>query len=179
MSRKLIVSGSFLSVVVLVAATMALAQQKQNRFTLKVPNGLSFSEIRGYENWADVAVSQTENGIKAITANPAMIKAYREGVPDNGKKFPDGVKIVKIEWSSEKNTESPYFVMVPDKLKSVSFIVKDTKRFPDTNGWAYAQFAYDPASDTFKPNVTGAKCGYECHTVVAAKDYIFTAYPKR
>jgi hypothetical protein len=24
-----------------------------------------------------------------------------------------------------------------------------------------------------------AKCGYECHTRVAAKDYIFTAYPKR
>jgi hypothetical protein len=177
MSRKLIVFGSLLGVALLVA-TVGLAQQKQNRFTLKVPNGLSFSEIRGYENWVDVAVSHTEDGIKVITANPEMIKAYRAGVPDNGKKFPDGVKIVKIEWS-QKKYDSPYFVVVPDKLKSVSFIVKDTKRFPNTNGWAYAQFAYDPASDTFKPNVTGAKCGYECHTVVAAKDYIFTAYPKR
>ena len=36
---------------------------------------------------------------------------------------------------------SPYFVMVPDTLKSVSFIEKDIKRFPDTHGWAYAQFA--------------------------------------
>ena len=25
----------------------------------------------------------------------------------------------------------------------------------------------------------GAKCGAACHTIVAAKDYIFTAYPKR
>jgi hypothetical protein len=70
-------------------------------------------------------------------------------------------------------------VNVPDTLKSVSFIEKDTKRFPNTHGWAYAQFAYDPASDTFKPSVTGAECGYECHTRVAAKDYIYTAYPKR
>jgi Cytochrome P460 len=69
--------------------------------------------------------------------------------------------------------------MVPDALKSVSFIEKDTKRFPDTNGWAYAQFLYDAASDTFTPNGNDAKCGYACHATVAAKDYIFTAYPKR
>ena len=69
--------------------------------------------------------------------------------------------------------------MVPDILKTLSFIEKDTKRFPDTNGWAYAQFAYDAASDTFKPNGNDAKCGYACHTIVAAKDFIFTAYPKR
>lgn len=65
--------------------------------------------------------------------------------------------------------------MVPDTLKSVSFIEKDTKRFPDTSGWAYAQFLYDTASDTFAPMGNDAKCGYACHTTVAAKDYIFTA----
>jgi hypothetical protein len=62
---------------------------------------------------------------------------------------------------------------------SVSFIVKDSTRFPDTSGWAYAQFNYDAASDTFKPSGNDAKCGYACHTAVKAKDYIFTAYPPR
>jgi len=114
-----------------------------------------------------------------IVANPAMINAYRGGIPGNGKHFPDGSKIAKIEWTSKKNPESPYFVMVPDTLKSVSFIEKDTKRFPDTNGWAYAQFLYDAGSDTFTPNGSDAKCGHACHSAVAAKDYIFTAYPKR
>jgi hypothetical protein len=160
-----------------VLGSMAFAQQ--DRFTLKVPNGLAFSEFRGYETWQDVAVSQTETSLKVIAANDAMINAYRQGIPDNHKLFPDGSKIVKIEWLSKKNTESPYFVVVPDTLKSVSFIEKDTKRFPDTNGWAYAQFLYDAASDTFKPNGDDAKCGYACHTTVAAKDYIFTTYPKR
>ena len=135
--------------------------------------------VRGYENWQDVAVSQTENGIKVIVANPVMINAYRGGIPANGKRFPDGSKVAKIEWTSKKSTESPYFVMVPDTLKSVSFIEKDTKRFPDTHGWAYAQFLYDAASDTLSPHGNDAKCGYECHSTVAAKDYIFTAYPKR
>ena len=35
------------------------------------------------------------------------------------------------------------------------------------------------ASDTFTPEGNDAKCGYACHTTVAAQDYIFTAYPKR
>jgi hypothetical protein len=168
-----------LIIVVLLVVLGSMALAAQDRFTLKVPNGLAFSEFRGYETWQDVAVSQTENGLKVIAANNAMINAYRQGVPGNGKPFPESSKIVKIEWSSKKNPESPYFVMVPDTLKSVSFIEKDTKRFPDTNGWAYAQFIYDAASDTFKPNGSDAKCGHACHTAVAAKDYIFTAYPQR
>ena len=52
-------------------------------------------------------------------------------------------------------------------------------RFPDTNGWAYAQFVYHAASDTFTPHGSDAKCGHACHSAVASKDYIFTAYPKR
>ena len=69
--------------------------------------------------------------------------------------------------------------MVPDTLKSVSFIERDSKRFADTGGWGYAQFQYNAASDTFTPFGSGAGCGYACHTAVKAKDYIFTAYPRR
>jgi Cytochrome P460 len=171
------------SVIVIVAISAAvlgsMALAAQDKYTLKVPNGLAFSEFRGYENWQDVAVSQTENGIKVIVANPAMIDAYRDGIPGNGKPFPDGSKVAKIEWTSKRNPESPYFVMVPDTLKSVSFIEKDTNRFSDTSGWAYAQFIYDAASDAFTPNGIDSKCGYACHATVAATDYIFTAYPKR
>jgi hypothetical protein len=170
---------AILIIALLLAVLGSMALAAQDRFTVTVPNGLAFSEFRGYETWQDVAVSQTENGLKVIAANDAMINAYRQGVPGNGKPFPEGSKIVKIEWSSKKSSESPYFVMVPDTLKSVSFIEKDTTKFPDTNGWAYAQFLYDAASDTFTPHGNDAKCGYACHTTVAAKDYIFTAYPQR
>jgi len=156
---------------------MALAAQDRN--TLKVPNGPAFSEFKGYENWQNVAVSQTEKGLKIIAANSAMIDAYRNGIPGNGKSFPEGAKIVKIEWTSKKNTESPYFVMVPDTLKSLSFIEKDSKRFKDSGGWGYAQFQNDAASDTLTPFGIDAACGYACHTAVKAKDYIFTAYPRR
>jgi hypothetical protein len=172
-------------VVASLAAAGGIALAAQDRSTLKVPNGLAFSEFKGYENWQYVAVSQTETSVKVIAANPVMIKAYRSGIPDNGKKFPEGSKIVKIEWLAKKSTESPYAVMVPDTLKTLAFIEKDSKRFPDTHGWAYAVFLNDPATDTLTPdgrppqNGTGATCGYSCHSAVAAKDYIFTAYPRR
>ena len=166
-------------IVILLGFLGSIALAAQDKYTLQVPNGLAFSDFRGYENWEDVAVSLTENGIKVIVANPAMIDAYRDGIPSNGKRFPEGSKVAKIEWTFKRNTVSPYFVNVPDTLKSVSFIEKDVRRFPNTHGWAYAQFTYEPATDTFAPNVEGAECGYACHTTVAAKDYIFTTYPKR
>jgi len=164
-------------IVFAVLGSVALATQ--DRFTLKVPNGPAFSDFKGYENWENVAVSQTEMGLKIIAANPAMINAYRSGIPGNGKNFPEGSKIVKIEWTSKKNAESPYFVMVPDTLKSLSFMEKDTKRFKDSGGWGWAQFQNDAASDTLTPFGTDAACGYACHTAVKAKDYTFTAYPRR
>src|SRR5208283_5046211 len=155
MTSKSIPAIVIIVVLLAVPGSLSLAQ---DRYTLKVPDGLAFSEFRGYDTWQDVAVSVTEGSVKAILGNPAMINAYKGGIPGNGKPFPDGVKIVKIEWIKKKNTVSPYFVEIPDTLKTVSFIVKDSKRFPNTHGWAYAQFAYDPASDTFKPSVTGTAC---------------------
>ena len=170
------------SMIVIIAALLAvfgsMAIAAQDRYTLKLGK-LSFADFKGYENWKDVAVSQTETLFKVIVANDVMMAAYRQGLPADGKFFPEGSKIVKIEWSFKKNPESPYFVQVPDTLKAIDVIEKDTKRFPDTHGWAYGDFNYDAASDTFTPQGTDSKCGFACHTAVAAKDYIFTAYPKR
>jgi hypothetical protein len=156
---------------------------EQNRYALTAPDGISFSEFRGYDQWQDVAVSATDTGIKAILGNPTMIRAYKEGIPGNGRPFPDGSIIVKIEWNKAKNSVSPYPVDVPTTLKSVSFIEKNSKRFPDASVWGYAQFLYDASSRTFKPygndNSFAKNVCYKCHTRVEARDYIFTNYPLR
>jgi hypothetical protein len=179
--------GVFLSVLA------ALAVAAQDRYTLKVPNGLAFSEFRGYEDWQVVAPSQTDaqNVMRVILANPVMMKAYREGIPSNGKPCPDGSKIAKIEWKPKKLTDAPFSATTPDTvpgdLTEVEFIEKNAKRFADSNGWGYADFKYDAASDTFRPATMAdkppqgndAKCGAACHKLAAAKDYIFTTYPKR
>jgi hypothetical protein len=168
-------------IAVVLAVLGGRAISGQDKYTVQVPDGLAFSEFRGYEDWKVVAISHAEdlNLIAVILANPVMIDAYQAGIPGNGKPFPDGSKIAKIHWNPKKSAEAPAPTLVPDTLHDVDFIEKDSKRFPDTGGWGYAQFNYDTASDTFTPEGTGAQCGYACHTIVAAKDYIFTAYPKR
>jgi len=186
-TRAMVSVGAFLSVL------LALALAAQDKYTVKVPGGLAFSEFRGYEDWQMVGPSQTEaqNVIRVILANPVMIQAYRDGVPGNGKPFPDGSKIAKIEWTPRKITDAPFSASTPDTvpgtLKEVELIEKDSKRFPDGHGWGYAVFDYNAASDSFTPGTLAgkppqgndAKCGAACHNLAAAKDYIFTGYPKR
>lgn len=158
----------------------AIAWSAQDKYSLQLPNGLPFSEFKGYEGWQVVSVSQTPELLKVEVANPTMIEAYRAGIPGNGKTFPDGSKIAKIEWRPKKMAEAPFAVNVPDTLQDVFLIEKDSKRFPETKGWAYAVFDYQPASNTFTPDATGTvNCGFACHTIVKDRDYIFHSYQKR
>ena len=174
-------------------ATVALAvlggaaNSAQDKYSLKVPGGLAFSEFRGYEDWAVVAVHQTEDLLKVVVANPVTMDAYRVGVPANGKPYPDGSKMAKIEWKPKKSPTAPYDIRVPGTVYDVDFMVKDSKRFADSGGWGYAVFKYDAASDMFTPATqthqppqgNDAKCGVACHTIVKARDYVFTEYAKR
>jgi hypothetical protein len=151
----------------------------QDNYTLQVPNGLAFSEFKDYETWQVVSVSLSGDLVAVILVNPVMIDAYKAGVPGNGKPFPDGSKMAKIHWNAKKSAEAPSPTMVPDTLHDVDFMVRDSKRFADSGNWGYGEFDYDAVSDTFKPLGTGSNCGYACHTIVKAKDYVFTAFPKR
>ena len=158
----------------------------QDKYTVKVPGGLAFSEFRGYERWQAISMSRNEKAVAVILGNPAMIDAYRAGIPANGKPVPDGAKMAKIHWAPEQNEFFPD-ATVPGRLLNVDFMVKDSKRFADSGGWGYAVFDYDAASDTFKPGTSAgtppqgndAKCGYACHTRAKAKDYVFTEYGRR
>ena len=173
-------------VVVLVCVLVGLVLAGQDKYTLKVPGGLAFSEFRGYEGWQLVSISQDGPLVAAVLANPAMIKAYTDGAPGNGKSFPDGAKMAKVHWNPKK-METWEAATVPGTQHDVDFMVKDSKRFADSGGWGYAVFEYDSASATFKPGTTAstppqgndAKCGFACHTVVKARDYVFTDYGKR
>ena len=102
----------FLSASALVVGVV-LTAQSQDRFTLKAANGIAFSEFRGYDAWQLVATSQPDDSsgcgtskvgcMKAILGNPTMIKAYRAGIPANGKAVPDGAALAKIEWLKDRD----------------------------------------------------------------------------
>jgi cytochrome P460 len=157
-----------------------------DKYKLKVPGGLAFSEFKGYEGWQALSTSRNEKAVALILGNPVMIEAFRSGIPGNGKPFPDGAKMAKIHWNPAKNQFFPD-TTVPGTLHDVDFMVKDSKKYADSGGWGYAAFEYDGASDSYSPATEAAqppqahdaKCGAACHTLVKAKDYVFTEYKKR
>jgi hypothetical protein len=166
--------------VLAVLAATVYAHDGQDKYSLKSPSGIAFSDFRGYEDWSVVSSARTDEVLKVIVANPIMINAYKTGVPGNGRPFPEGSMIAKLQWKPKKSTEAPFVVDVPDVFKQAFVMEKDSKRFPNSGGWGYAVFNYEAASDKFAadPN-SPSGCGYACHTPVKAKDYIFHPYQKR
>ena len=171
---------------VLGGRAMSAQDTGQAKYSVRVPNGLAFSEFKGYEAWQTVSVSRNDKLMAVILANPVMINAYRSGIPGNGKPFPDGSKMAKIHWNPKMNQAFPG-TTVPASLHDVDFMAKDSKRFADSGGWGWAVFNYDAASDKFMPGTLAddppqgndAKCGFACHTIVKTRDYVFTEYGTR
>jgi hypothetical protein len=159
---------------------VATAVYAQDKYLLKSPSGIAFSDFRGYEDWAVVSSARTDEVLKVIVANPTMITAYKAGVPGNGQPFRDGSMIVKLQWKPKKSTEAPFVVDVPDVFAQAFVMEKDSKRFPKSGGWGYAVFNYEAASDKFTADPKSlSDCGHACHVAVKAKDYIFHPYEKR
>ena len=177
--KRMLTIGLVAALPVAIGATV-YAQDKFDKYSLKSPSGIAFSDFRGYEDWAVVSSARTDEVLKVILANPTMIKAYKAGAPGNGKPFPEGSKIAKLQWSFKKSTEAPFVVDVPDAPTQAFLMEKDSKRFPDTGGWGYALFNHDVA--TGKMTADGeakADCGQVCHLAVKSKDYIFHPYQTR
>ena len=173
-------------VTALVGTLSGQALSAQDKYSLKVPGGLAFSEFRGDEGWHVVSISQDGPLMAAILANPVMIGAYRAGIPANGKPFPDGSKMAKVHWTPTKMSTFPA-ATVPGEQHDVDFMVKDSKRFADSGGWGWAVFEYEASSGKFRPGTVAdkppqqndAKCGFACHTIVKSRDFVFTDYAQR
>src|SRR5690348_7657351 len=74
--------------VIFAVVLAGVAISAQDKYTVKVPGGLAFSEFRGYEGWQAISISRNERVVAMILGNPAMIDAYSAGIPGNGKPVP-------------------------------------------------------------------------------------------
>ena len=184
-AKNILISLGVTASLAILATGVAISAQE--KYTLKVPGGLAFSEFKGYEGWQLISVSHNGPLLAAILGNPTMIEAYKAGIPANGKPFPDGSKMAKVHWNPKTNNAQPGQPLQPATQHDVDFMVKDSKRFADSGGWGWAAFEYDVASASFKPadstanppQGNDAKCGFACHQIVKKEDYVFTEYAPR
>ena len=177
---KLTIAIATAALATLVATTDYAQVQDKDKYSLKSPSGIAFSDFKGYEDWSVISSAHTDERLKVIVGNPTMIKAFKAGIPGNGQPFPDGSMVVKLQWTPKKSTEAPFVVDVPDVFKEAFVMEKDSKRVPKSGGWGYAVFNYEAASDQFTADPKSlSDGGNACHTAVKAKDYIFHPYQKR
>src|SRR2546429_9835059 len=91
----------------LIVATMALvlailsgvAICAQDKYTLRVPDGLAFSDFKGYEDWQLISSAKTVDRMKVILGNPTIIAAYKSGISHNGKPISDRLTITEVQWA--------------------------------------------------------------------------------
>jgi Cytochrome P460 len=131
----------------------------------------------GYRDWKLISVAHEEGNLHsfaAVLGNDVAIKAYREGTLP----FPDGTIIAALHWRhvpSEENNKifgrSQSFVAGPPT--NVQFMVKDSKKYAATGGWAFGHFNGrddKPAGKAF------LKTCFPCHERGKEHDLVFTRF---
>src|SRR5688572_33498366 len=82
------------------ALGVAVYAANQDKYSLVSPGGVAFSDFKGYEDWATISAAKTDV-LKVIVGNPTIIDAFKAGAPGNGQAFPDGSKMVKLQWETK------------------------------------------------------------------------------
>ena len=67
MKRKGMLAIAMITGILALVGDWAISQDK---YSLKVPNGLAFSELKGYEAWQVIAISHSGNVMAATLGNP-------------------------------------------------------------------------------------------------------------
>ena len=171
MKRKGILSiAAAAAVLAALGGAAVFAQDKQDKYALTTPSGSRSPISRDTRTGSgllrpdaqrpaqgDGRQSDDDQGL------PGRHSRQRPAVPQRIR------KIAKLQWKIKTSTEAPFDVNVPDTFAEAFLMEKDSKRFPDTGGWGYAQFNYDPATDRFTPDAAPANCGHTCHVAVTRR----------
>lgn len=125
-----------------------------------------------YRTWAHVksvlvgpasAAFATEGGIHHIYANTPALEGYRTG------RFPDG-SVVVYDLLETKEAAGNTIEAAPRRL---DVMVKDSRRFAETDGWRFASFAKGDRTNGQLANERQRTC-LGCHAKRKDRDYVFS-----
>lgn len=130
-------------------------------------NGLAFD--LSFENWGLLSTTDRgdNNTFRFVLGNDIAVKGARSG---NISPWPDGAKFAKIAWEQELGPDG---LIHPGKFVQVELMVKDARRYKDTDGWGWGRWRgldLKPYGENahFVDECTG------CHMPVRSNDYVYT-----
>ena len=129
-----------------------------------------------YRNWVHVRSALVDpnspkagryGGLHHIYANEKALEGYRTGV------FPDGSVIVFDLLETKENAGTT----VEGPRKFIDVMSKESKRYPDTGGWGFEEFAGDSQTDRALTSEAKVAC-FGCHTRRKSNDFVFSSLRK-
>jgi hypothetical protein len=137
-----------------------------------------------YRDWRLISVNHLAGAggnlkqVRAQLGNDIAIEAFRAGkLP-----FPDGTIIAALHWNEASSDENDKVLaigfpgaglqsFVAGSAVNVQFMVKDSKKYSESGGWGFADFANGKPGDEALH-----KTCYACHLPAKDRDFIFTRY---
>lgn len=124
------------------------------------PNGVKYTPE--FKNWKVISMSTLfDNSIRVIYGNNIAVKAVET---ENFHPWPDGSIVVKAVW---KQAESPDGEIRPGEFINAQFMVKDSKKYTDTEGWGFAKFSGKNLHPTGKTASFAKESCIACHRQLA------------
>jgi Cytochrome P460 len=154
-----------------VVLSLLLVDLNLNAKSNEEMNGIHFKEFKGFENkWKLVNVRYRKDNqeLRFVYANK---KAHMAMVKKN-KIYPDGAIFAKVAYLAQPD---PAFEssLLPSQTRRYQFMVKNSKRYKDANGWGYALFN-DQGHVNPEPEKDQVMACHSCHMIVPERDYVFS-----
>jgi len=131
------------------------------------PNGVKYTD--DYKNWKVISMSTLfDNSVRVIYGNDIAVKAIET---ENFHPWPDGSMVVKSVWKQEKLADGE---IRAGEFVNAQFMVKDSKKYTDTEGWGFAKFSGPDLHPTGKTADFARESCIACHRQLAEKTgYLF------
>lgn len=127
-----------------------------------------FGEFTTLWHLVTVRYRQDTGEMRFTYANEAAWTTLRGLNPE----YPDGAALGKIALKTEQDPSFPSS-RIPVGGKRMQFMVKDKKRYADTDGWGYALFDSNGNLFSDDPKSTTAGC-VACHRIVPEFGFVFS-----
>jgi len=130
-------------------------------------NGLPFESY--FENWKPISFTDRgdNNTLRMILGNEVAVNAAKSG---NISPWPDGASFAKIAWQKAVSADG---LVHPGDFVQVEFMVKDAKRYKQTDGWGWGRWR----GTELKPYGRNAQFTGECtgcHQPMHGDDHVYT-----
>jgi hypothetical protein len=139
-------------------------------FLSKVPpefNGFPFDP--NFERWKLISTTDRgdNNTFRFILGNDIALKAAQSGTISP---WPDGARFAKIAWQQEAGPDG---LVHPGKFVQVELMLKDARRYKDTEGWGWGRWRSLDLKPYGKDSSFANECT-SCHQPMRGDDYVYT-----